>query len=82
MNLQEKVIDIISKQLKISSEKINLESQFMKDLKTDSLDIVELIMILEEKFHLQIPDDQVEKMNTVGQVVSYIEENKNDNTVS
>lgn len=68
----DKVRDIISEQLGIDANEITLESSFMDDLGADSLDIVELIMALESEFDLEIPDEDAEKINAVGDVVDYI----------
>ncbi|MBU3098812.1 MULTISPECIES: acyl carrier protein [Clostridium] len=62
----------ISSQLNIDEEEIKIESSFMNDLGADSLDIVELIMELEEKYDIEIPDEDVEKIVTVGDIVEYI----------
>lgn len=68
----EKIQKIISEQLGIDSQEISLESSFVDDLGADSLDIVELIMALETEFDLEIPDEEAEKVKTVGDVVEYI----------
>lgn len=72
----EKLKDIIVEQLGVEKEIINEESTFVDDLSADSLDIVELIMSLEEEFDMEIPDQEAEKIVTVGDVVKYIKENK------
>jgi acyl carrier protein len=71
-NLEQKVREIIAEQLGISEDEINKESTFLDDLGADSLDIVELLMALEEEFSLEIPDEDAEKMHTVGDVVLYL----------
>lgn len=68
----DKIKDIISEQLGIDADEITLESSFMDDLGADSLDIVELIMALESEFDMEIPDEDAEKISTVGDVVEYI----------
>jgi acyl carrier protein len=68
----EKVRDIIAEQLGIDPEEITMESSFIDDLGADSLDIVELIMALEEEFDIEIPDEDAEKIKTVGDVVEYL----------
>ena len=70
--------EIIIEQLGVEDEvAITMEATFVDDLSADSLDIVELIMSLEEKFELEIPDEDAEKIVTVGDVVKYIVEHKN-----
>lgn len=74
----EKLKEIIMEQLGVDDEStITMEATFVDDLSADSLDIVELIMSLEEKFELEIPDEDAEKIVTVGDVVKYIVEHKN-----
>ena len=74
----EKLKEIIIEQLGVEDEvAITMEATFVDDLSADSLDIVELIMSLEEKFELEIPDEDAEKIDTVGDVVKYIVEHKN-----
>ncbi|QQW69868.1 acyl carrier protein [Helicobacter pylori] len=67
---------VIAEQLNIDASQVTPEAEFVKDLGADSLDVVELIMALEEKFGVEIPDEQVEKIVNVGDVVKYIEGNK------
>ena len=69
----EKVKGIIVEQLDVSEDKITPEASFIDDLGADSLDIVELLMAIEEEYGLEIPDDEAEKLKTVGDVVAYIE---------
>jgi len=71
----EKVRDIIVEQLGVEEDDVTMESSFIDDLGADSLDIVELIMALEEEFDLEIPDNEAEKIATVGDVVEYIKNN-------
>ena len=71
----EKVRQILSDQLEIDEESITMESDLVEDLKADSLAIVELIMDLEQEFDLDIPDEELPKVATVKDVVSYIEKN-------
>jgi acyl carrier protein len=68
----EKIRTTIASQLSIDEEEIKMESSFMNNLGADSLDIVELIMALEEEYDIEIPDEDVEKISTVGDVVEYI----------
>ena len=72
----EKVRDIISKQLDIDAGTIKMDSRLIDDLKADSLDIVELIMDLEQEFNIEIPDEAAEKIKSVQDVVTYIDQNK------
>ena len=74
----EKVRDIISDQLGIDADEIAMESSFIDDLGADSLDIVELIMALESEFDMEIPDEDAEKIGTVGDVVDYIKAHTED----
>lgn len=75
--IHEKVKEIIVNQLGISSEQVKNDARFIEDLGADSLDQVELVMALEEEFGKSIPDEEVEKLNTVGSVIKYIEDNVN-----
>ena len=70
----EKLKDIIVEQLGVESDIISKESTFVDDLSADSLDIVELIMSIEESFDIEIPDQDAEKIVTVGDVINYIKE--------
>ncbi len=67
------VRDIIVEQLHVPPEKVILEAKFIEDLGADSLDTVELIMAFEEKFDLQISEEEAQKLDTVGKAVSYLE---------
>ena len=71
----EKVKTVIVEQLGIDESSVRMESSFLDDLGADSLDMVEFIMALEEEFGLEIPDEDVEKIVTVKDVVEYISEN-------
>lgn len=71
----EKVKDILVDQLDVEEEKVTMEASVADDLGADSLDIVDLVMSLEEEFDVEIPDDQVENIKTVGDIVKYIEDN-------
>lgn len=68
----EKIKAKIAEQLSIDADEITMESEFVDDLGADSLDLVELIMALEEEFDMEIPDEDAEKITTVGDVVDYI----------
>lgn len=72
----EKVQEKVADQLSIDPEDVTMESSFIDDLGADSLDIVELLMALEEEFDIEIPDDEAEKLVTVGDVVDYIKNNQ------
>ncbi|NLP37220.1 MAG: acyl carrier protein [Firmicutes bacterium] len=72
MDIFEKVKGLISDQLSVDEDEISLETTF-NDLDADSLDIVELVMAIEEEFNLDIADEEVEDIKTVGDVVKYIE---------
>ncbi|HPU36166.1 MAG TPA: acyl carrier protein, partial [Bacillota bacterium] len=74
MSIIDKVKSIIVEQLGVDEEDIKMESSFVDDLGADSLDIVELVMALEEEFDLEIPDEDAEKIRTVGEAVKYIQE--------
>ena len=71
-----KVRDIVVEQLGVEADEVALESTFIDDLGADSLDIVELIMAFEEEFGIEIPDEAAEKIKTVQDVVTYIDQNK------
>lgn len=74
-DVNSKVIAIIVDKLGVEESEITMESNFTNDLGADSLDTVELIMEFEKEFNIAIPDDQAEKISTVGEAVKYIEEN-------
>ena len=76
VNIETKVKAIIVDKLGVDAAEVTLEASFTNDLGADSLDTVELIMEFEKEFDIQIPDDQAEKIETVGQAVSYIEGTK------
>lgn len=76
MDVKETIIDVIAKQLDIKAENIKPKSDLVKDLKADSLDVVELVMSLEEKFNIQIPDEKAEKIQSVQNIIDYIKKRK------
>jgi acyl carrier protein len=72
--VEEKVKEIIVEQLGVNPEQVTPTASFIEDLGADSLDIVELVMAFEEEFSVEVPDEDAEKLQTVGDVVKYIEE--------
>lgn len=76
MALFEEVKEVVVEQLNVSPDEVKEDSEFVKDLAADSLDVVELVMALEEKFDIEIPDSAAEKITTVKDVIKYIEDNK------
>jgi len=76
-SLFDEVKEVIVEQLNVSPDEVKPEAKFVEDLGADSLDVVEMIMALEEKFELEIPDSEAEKIQTVQDVVDYIEKHKN-----
>lgn len=76
MALFEEVQSLVAEQLNVGIEQVSLEAEFVKDLGADSLDVVELVMALEEKFEIEIPDEQAEKIVTVGDVVTFVKNSK------
>ena len=71
-SIEERVTKIVCEQLNVSEDKITPETSFINDLGADSLDMVELVMHFEEDFEMQIPDEDAEKIQTVGQSIEYI----------
>ena len=71
-NVEEKVIKLIAEQLEVETDKVVPSASFTEDLKADSLAIVELVLALEESFKLEIPDEETEKIKTVGDAINYI----------
>jgi len=72
MALEDKVKDIIVEQLGVNADQVTPEASFIEDLGADSLDTVELVMAFEEEFGAEIPDDDAEKLTTVGAVIDYL----------
>ena len=72
--LNQRVKDIVVEQLGVKPEQVVPEAKFIEDLGADSLDTVELVMALEEEFGVEVPDEQAEKLHSVGDVMKYIEE--------
>ena len=73
-NVEEKVKDIIVEELGVEREKLTSEASFMEDLGADSLDTVELVMAFEKEFDIDIPDEDAEKLRTVGDALKYLNE--------
>jgi acyl carrier protein len=73
-NVEEKVKDIIVEELGVEREKLTSEASFMEDLGADSLDTVELVMAFEKEFDIDIPDEDAEKLRTVGDAMNYLHE--------
>ncbi|GIW73459.1 MAG: acyl carrier protein [Planctomycetota bacterium] len=70
--VEEKVIRIVCDQLDVTTDKVKRDTNFIKDLGADSLDQVELVMEFEEEFGINIPDEDAEKIQTVGQAIDYV----------
>ena len=73
-SVEERVKKIVIEQLGVKEEEVTNEASFVDDLGADSLDLVELIMVMEEKFEQEIPDEDAEKLQTVQDAISYIKE--------
>lgn len=73
-SVEDKVRDIIVDQLGVNAEQVVTSARFIEDLGADSLDTVELVMAFEEEFSIEVPDEEAEKLQTVGDVVRYVEE--------
>ena len=72
--IADRIKDIIVEQLGVNADQIKPEAKFIEDLGADSLDIVELVMALEEEFGTEIPDEEAEKLQTVGDVAKFVED--------
>jgi len=72
-NLEEKVMKIIVEQLEVPADKVTMGASFSDDLKADSIDRLEMVVVLEEAFKIEIPDEDAEKITTVKDAVDYIE---------
>ena len=74
MSLESKVKEIIVEQLGVNESQVTMEASFIEDLGADSLDQVELVMAFEEEFKAEIPDEDAEKLTTVGKVIQFLKE--------
>ena len=72
VEIEEKVIQIVTEQMSVDKNEVSRETSFVNDLNADSLDTVELVMELEDEFDLTIPDEEAEKLKTVGEAIEYI----------
>ncbi len=72
----DKIREIIVEQLQVDESEVNMDTNLMKDLSADSLDAVEIIMAIEDEYGFEIPDEDAEKIQTVGDLVKYVEDNK------
>ncbi len=72
----DRVREIISSQLDVEEDSITMDSDILEDFGADSLDLVDLVMSFEDEFGVEVPDDEVEKFHTVGDVVKYLEDNQ------
>ena len=70
--IESKVIEIVAEQMGAEKDKINRDTRFVDDLHADSLDFVELVMEFEDEFETSVPDEEAEKMKTVGHAIDYI----------
>ncbi len=77
--IEAKVIDIVAEQMGVDKSEISRDTSFTNDLNADSLDTVELVMEFEDEFETSIPDEQAEKIQTVGQAIEYIKANLGSN---
>ncbi len=77
-NIESQVVDVIVEQLGVDREKVTPDAKFIDDLGADSLDTVELVMTFEEKFSVEVPDEDAEKLKSVSDVVAYIKAHKQD----
>ena len=72
-DIEQKVKDIIVEQLGVNEEQVTPDAKFIEDLGADSLDTVELVMAFEEEFEIDVPDEEAEKLQSVGDVINYVE---------
>jgi acyl carrier protein len=76
MAILDEVKEVVVEQLNVNPDEVKEDSKFVEDLGADSLDVVELVMALEEKFDIEIPDEEAEKIATVADAIKFIEEHK------
>lgn len=81
MSLEKEVIDIVIEQLGVDAQEVTPDKSFVEDLNADSLDLTELIMNFEEKFGFEISEEEAEKLKTVGDVIHYISQRKNEESL-
>ena len=75
MDVFERIRAMLAEQLDIEEDKITMESDILEDFEADSLDVVDMVMTLEDEFGIEIPDEEIENLHTVGDVVRNVEEN-------
>ena len=75
MDTFERIRELLAEQLDIDEEKITMDSNILEDFEADSLDVVDMVMSLEDEFGVEIPDEELENLHTVGDVVRYVEDN-------
>ncbi len=75
-NIESKVKEIIVEQLGVEADKVTTDAKFIEDLGADSLDTVELVMAFEDKFGIEVPDEEAEKLKSVADVVAYIDKSQ------
>ena len=75
MDTFERIRELLAEQLDIDEEKITMDSNILEDFEADSLDVVDMVMILEDEFGVEIPEEEIENLHTVGDVVRYVEDN-------
>jgi len=71
----EQIRAIICEQLDLEEDAVTMDSDILEDFEADSLDLADLIMTMEDEFHLEVPDEEIEKFHTVGDIVRYVEDN-------
>ena len=75
MDTFERIRELLAEQLDIDEEKITMDSNILEDFEADSLDVVDMVMSLEDEFGVEIHDEEIENLHTVGDVVRYVEDN-------